>query len=152
MTISTFKRIQIKPTVLFAALFTTARMVAADAMHYEVSVTYWDDTVFSGSFDYDATNQQITNLRGVLDDVLMGNVEILNYQLSVENDGHGGITAKVFALDTAEISTNPPVNNNVYAAINFNAIDPTLGATDPSQLAYMDCSAGGLMGMTCMYH
>ncbi|WP_333874034.1 hypothetical protein [Methylobacter sp.] len=144
-----------KPVVLLTALFITVADIhtaRADVIHYQVSVTFLDDTTFIGSFDYDATNQQTSNLRGILDDVLMGNVETLNYQLSAVSDGKGGITSKVYELNTTAISTNPPINNNVYAAINFNATDPALGATDPAQLAYMDCSAGGLMGQTCMYH
>jgi hypothetical protein len=144
-----------KPLALFTALFITAANINgahAGAMHYEVSVTFLDDTVFTGSFDYDAASQQVSNLHGILDDVLMGNQEVLNYQLSSASDGKGGINATVSALNTTQISTNPPVNNNVGVNINFNAVDPTLGATDAAQLAYMDCSAGGLMGQTCMYH
>ncbi|MDF1584432.1 MAG: hypothetical protein P1P78_14145 [Methyloprofundus sp.] len=124
----------------------------ANALHYNVEVVYFDDTVFTGSFDYDATTQKITNLQGSLDDTLMGNIEPITYQLNAHSDNEGGITAYAYAMNTTEISTNPPVNNNVMVAINFNAIDPTLGATDSNQLAYMDCSLGGLMGQTCMYH
>ncbi len=124
----------------------------ADPMHYEVDVVFWDDTKFIGSFDYDAATQQVTNLQGLLDDTLMGNIETISYQLHSESDGMGGITAYAFAMNTTQISTNPPVNNNVAVAVNFNATDPILGATDPDQLAYMDCSPGGLMGQTCMYH
>ena len=140
-------------------LFVTAILIAfnisaayADPMHYEVEVVYFDDTVFRGSFDYDAASQQVTNLQGLLDDTLMGNIEQVNYQLGSTGDGKGGITAYAFAMNSTEIGTNPPLNNNVAVAINFNATDPTLGATDPDQLAYMDCSPGGLMGQTCMYH
>ncbi|MGZ5050219.1 MAG: hypothetical protein ACXWF8_03030 [Methylobacter sp.] len=143
-----------KPLVLLTALFVTAANISsahAVAMHYEVSVTFQDDTVFTGSFDYDAATQQVSNLHGILDDVLMGNKEVLNYQLNTASDGKGGINASVYALNTSQISTNPPINNNVGVTINFNAVDPTLGATDTSKLAYMDCSAGGLMGQTCMY-
>jgi hypothetical protein len=143
-----------KTLVLFTTLFITivnVHMAQAGIIHYNVSVTFLDDTTFTGSFDYDATNQQVTNLQGILDDVLMGNMEPLNYQLGSVSDGKGGITAYVYALNTTAIGTNPPVNNNVGVAINFNATDPTLGATDLAQLAYMDCGVGGLMGQTCMY-
>jgi hypothetical protein len=58
----------------------------------------------------------------------------------------------VFELNTTTIGTNPPLNNNAEVAINFNAADPTLGATNPAQLAYMDCSPLALMGNTCMYY
>lgn len=144
-----------KPLTLFALIFmaiTDVDIAHAASIHYDIALTFIDDTTFRGSFDYDSTNQKVTNLQGVLDDVLMGNIEPLNYQLATQSDGKGGITAYVFELNTTSISTNPPVNNNVYAAINFNAINPALGATNPAQLAYMDCSVGGLMGKTCMYY
>ena len=130
-----------------------ANMIPAGVAHYKVSVTFLDDTTFTGSFSYNSSTQQITNLQGILDDVLMGNTETLNYQLQLGpvSDKKGGIIATVFELNTTAIGTDPPVNNNAGVAINFNATDPTLGATDLAQLAYMDCSPGGLMGQTCMY-
>lgn len=143
-----------KRLVLFTTLFITivnVNMALAAINHYNISITFVDDTVFTGSFNYDATNQQITNLQGILSDTLMGNVEPLKYQLGSVSDNKGGIIAYVAELNTMTISTDPPVNNNVGVAIDFNASDPTLGATDPAQLAYMDCSPGGLMGQTCMY-
>ena len=144
-----------KALVLFIEiLFVLANvnLVQAANIRYSIKLTFPDDTTFRGNFDYDATTQQVSNLKGELDDVLMGNVEPLNYYLGSERDGQGGITAYVYALNTRSIATNPPVNNNVSVAINFNAIDPTLGPTTPSQLSYMDCSVGGLMGKTCMYY
>ncbi|WP_026596759.1 hypothetical protein [Methylohalobius crimeensis] len=132
--------------------FAAMTVAHAEPLNYEVKVVYWDDTEFRGSFDYDADTQKVTNLQGLLDDTLMGNIEEIRYQLHTTGDGKGGITAYAFAMNTTEIDTNPPVNNNVAVAINFNAIDPVLGPTDPDQLAYMDCSPGGLMGQTCMYH
>lgn len=127
-------------------------IVQAESRPYNVELVFWDDTVFRGSFEYDTENQQITNLQGQLDDTLMGNIEAINHLLKVEYDGRGGITAYAYQQNTTEISTNPPKNNNVMVAINFNATDPSLGASDSNQLAYMDCSPGGLMGQTCMYH
>lgn len=144
-----------KKFVFFAMLFMAiinVNMAQAGITHYNVTLTFIDDTTFRGSFDYDPINQKITNLQGMLDDVLMGNMESLNYQLASEGDGKGGITAHVFALNTMAIGTNPPINNNVGVAINFNANDPTLGATNPAQLSYMDCSPLALMGQTCMYY
>ncbi|MCF7969808.1 MAG: hypothetical protein K9L22_01410 [Methylococcaceae bacterium] len=131
--------------------------VYANALHYKVEVVYFDDTVFTGEFDYDATTQKITNLHGQLDDTLMqveNPPELLdiNYQLNSYSDGKGGITAYAYAMNTTEITTDPPINNNVMVAINFNASNPTLGPTDLNELAYMDCSYIGLMGNTCMYH
>ena len=125
----------------------------AEPKRYEVELVFWDDTIFYGQFDYDIASQQITNLQGRLDDTLMGNIEPIDYQLGEAIlDGLGGITASAYTMNTTDIQTNPPINNNVSVTINFNAADPLLGATDESKLSYMDCSAGGLMGNTCMYH
>ena len=136
----------------FLITLANVHMAQAGIIDYNITLIFTDDTTFRGSFEYNADNQQITNLHGTLDDVLMGNIETLNYQLGSGSDGKGGINAYVFAENTTVIGTNPPLNNNVGVAINFNATDPTLGATDPSQLAYKDCSPGGLMGSTCMYY
>lgn len=141
-----------KSLVVSLSIILTMNAAYAEPKPYDVTVVFWDDTAFTGSFDYDAVTQQVTNLHGLLDDTLMGNIETISYQLHTASDGKGGITAYSFAMNTAKINTNPPVNNNVAVAINFNAIDPILGPTDPDQLAYMDCSPGGLMGQTCMYH
>ncbi|BCG63775.1 MAG: hypothetical protein methR_P1503 [Methyloprofundus sp.] len=142
---------KLKLTTLLFPLCLSINSVQAAPVRYQVELTLIDDTVFQGTFDYDIDTQEITNLQGILDDTLMGNIEPIRYQLKAEPDGKGGITAYAYSLNTTEIATNPPINNNVYVAINFNAQDPTLGVTDISQVAYMDCSAGGLMGNTCMY-
>jgi len=124
----------------------------AEPKRYQVELVFWDDTIFYGQFDYDTASQQITNLQGRLDDTLMGNIEPIRYQLEATPDGQGGISASAYTMNTTTIATNPSINSNVYVTINFNAQNPLLGATDESKLAYMDCSAGGLMGNTCMYH
>ena len=149
------RNIKMKTLVWFTTLLTmlaNVHMAQAGIIDYNVTLIFTDDTTFRGSFEYNADNQQITNLHGELDDVLMGNKETIKYQLGSGSDGKGGITAYAFAENTTVIGTNPPLNNNVGVGINFNAIDPTLGATDPTQLAYMDCSPIGLMGNTCMYY
>ena len=138
-----------KTLVLFITLLITlanVHMAQAGIIDYNVTLIFTDDTTFRGSFEYNAENQQITNLHGKLDDVLMGNIETIKYQLGSGSDGRGGITAYAFAENTSVIGTNPPLNNNVGVAINFKATNPTLGVNDPGQLAYMDCSPGGLMG------
>ena len=124
----------------------------AETKRYNIELLFWDDTVFRGSFDYDASTQQISNLHGLLDDTLMYWVVEIKYQLEAKSDGHGGITAYAYSMATQDIATDPEINNNAYVAINFNAADPALGPTDENQLEYMDCSEGGLMGHTCMYH
>lgn len=142
---------RLKPSILLLPLCFFLTPAQATPIRYEVELVLIDDTVFNGSFDYDIDTQETTNLQGLLDDTLMGNIEPIRYQLKAEPDGKGGITAYAYTLPTTVIETNPPVNSNVFVAINFNAKDPTLGVTDISQVAYMDCSTGGLMGQTCMY-
>jgi len=131
--------------------------VQAATVRYQVKMVFWDNTEFTGTFDYDIASQQVTNLHGLLDDVAMGNIELIKYQLESKPDGKGGITAYAYAFNSTEIATSPNINNNVYVAINFNAQDPSLGATNPDQLSYMDCSQNALMfdnqGIgNCMYH
>ncbi len=138
-------------TMLFIASISANLAQAANA-RYGITLIFTDDTTFRGTFDYDTTSQQVANLKGELDDVLMGNIEPLNYQLGYGSDGKGGINAYAFELNTIVIGTNPPLNNNAGVRINFNAKDPTLGIANADQLAYMDCSVGGLMGKTCMYY
>ncbi|MCK5828749.1 MAG: hypothetical protein KAH20_00410 [Methylococcales bacterium] len=142
---------RLKLSILLLPLCLFLTPVQAKPIRYEVKLVLIDDTVFNGSFDYDIDTQETTNLQGILDDTLMGNLEPIRYQLNAEPDGKGGITAYAYTLPTAKIATNPPVNSNVFVAINFNAKDPTLGVTDITKVSYMDCSAGGLMGQTCMY-
>ena len=140
------------PFALLLAAALNVGVAQADAGHYDITLTLTDDTTFRGTFDYDPATQQILNLQGTLDDVLMGNMEVISYQLSFSGDGSGGITAHAYELPTTVIGTNPPLNNNAEVGINFNAADPTRGATNPAQLEYMDCSAMALMGNTCMYY
>lgn len=126
--------------------------VQAKPVRYQVKLVLIDDTEFRGTFDYDVNTQEITNLHGLLADTLMTiDLVPIGYQFDVKKDGKGGITASVYRLKTTKIATTPNINNNVYATINFNAKDPTLGVTDITQVGYMDCSSGGLMGDTCMY-
>jgi hypothetical protein len=143
-----------KTLLLFAALltaFANAQIAKATPVTYNVSVMFLDDTTFTGTFKYDAATKTITNLKGLLDDVLMGDTVWLSKKLTVVKDAKGGISATIYALNTKAIRTDPPINNNAYATINFNALNPTLGAIDKAKLAYMDCTPGALMGDTCMY-
>jgi len=137
--------------------FLLANTLQAEPLSYQVEVIYWDNSVFYGKFDYDAASKQIMNLRGLIDDVAMGNIEPIRYQLDAKQDGKGGITASAYSMNSTRIATGPNINNNAYATINFNAADPTLGVTDENELGYMDCSGLALMydnqGVGhCMYH
>ena len=147
----------LKAIILLFPLFLFLKPVQAQPIRYQVELVFFDNSIFYGTFDYDIATQQISNLLGILDDVAMGNIEEIRYQLEAKPDGNGGITAYAYTLNSTEIATSPNINNNVYVAINFDAQDPTLGPTDTEQLSYMDCSIGALMQdnngvLHCMYH
>ncbi len=147
----------LKAIILLFPLFLFLKPVQAKPIRYQVELVFFDNSIFNGTFDYDNDTQQISNLQGLLDDTLMGNIEPIRYQLKAKSDGNGGITAYAYTMNSTKIDTSPNINNNVYVAINFNAQDPTLGPTDKDQLGYMDCSSGALMfdnrGIgNCMYH
>jgi hypothetical protein len=97
----------------------------------------------------------------------------LNYQLSAVSDGQGGLLITTFALNTTNTfseggfapgsqglyygfptATNPAAGGigNAYAMIYVNLANPTaaLTTTQINQLAYADCTAGGMMGDICM--
>ncbi len=143
---------KLKPSFLLFLFFFFLNPVHAKPVRYQVKLVLIDDTEFVGTFDYDVDTQEITNLHGRLATVLMtADLLPLTYQFDAKSDGKGGITASVYRLKTTEIATTPNINDNAFATINFNAKDPTLGVTDITQVAYMDCSPGGLMMKTCMY-
>jgi len=148
---------KLKISGLLLPAFLFCNTVHAEPLSYQVEVTYWDNSVFYGKFDYDSESKQITNLRGIIDDVAMGTIEPTRYQLDAKQDGKGGITASAYSMNSTKIATGPNINNNAYATINFNAADPTLGVTNENELSYMDCSKLALMydnqGLgNCMYH
>lgn len=89
------------------------------------------------------------------------------------SDGNGGIIASAFLLDTTTtFSTNGPKfehlapndsptseltygNSNAYATIDVNAAqlsgaDSALSNSSFGNLYYADCTANGLMGLSCM--
>jgi hypothetical protein len=143
-------------------------------------MTQPNDTIFTGSFAFDATNKAVWNLTGSLTESMtkvngvyggpMTTVSLLN-QLSAAPillDGVSGILVTAFALTTVDTFTGggfapggteyyglregTPNNHNAYAMIFVNATDPT---ATPSQaqidkLAYADCTAGGMMMSSCM--
>jgi hypothetical protein len=138
--------------------------VHAEMKKYNVEVHFKDLTVFRGQFDYDADTRQAMNLQGLIDDVQMYTNAPINYQLEAKNDGQGGVTVGAYLLNTTAINPtvsiadlDKPESKNAYVAINFNAQDPTLGATDQNQIQYISCVAGSLMGTAnpsvddCMY-
>ncbi len=137
-------------------------------------------TVFEGTFTYDVTHKEVSNLRGTLTEVMTGATPTkltLPHQLSSEEvavAGVRGLLVTTFMLDTVntfdpygfapglttyygqgagEPNPKPSGVGNAYAMIFVNtATGPTtaLGASQIAVLAYGDCAAGGMMGNMCM--
>jgi len=148
-------------------------------------MTQPNNTIFTGTFTYDATNKTVSNLMGSLTESMtkvggvygppMKTVQLLD-QLSsapVTLGGVAGLLVTTFALDTTNtfdpsgfapggtqyygLSTgaaNPAAGGvgNAYAMIFVNTADPTapLVQAQIDNLAYADCTAGGMMMTTCM--
>ena len=125
---------------------------------YNITQTYSDKTTFSGTFTFDSTTQTITSLSGILYDNAMAAPALsLTYQLpssSSLSDGNGGIIASVYLYNTTTVfasgsTTMTAGNNNASVTIDVNAANPLSGPTSLTQLAYADCSSGGIMGKMC---
>lgn len=134
------------------------------------------DTYFTGSFDFDSATQTVSNLQGLLSqamsnaDPLLQTTRHLSYQLSSVYDATlGGLLVTSFFQNTTDTFSNSGGvagvtgwatkgtktfgNQNAYATIFVNTIDPTAPLTfaQNNKLAYADCTTGGLMGSgNCM--
>jgi len=143
-------------------------------------MTQPNDTIFTGTFTFDATNKVVSNLTGSLTEAMSMDTPMstvpLTHQLSatpVTLGGQNGLLATTFFLTTVNtfdpsgfapggteyygLSTgakNPGQGGvgNAYAMIFVNTTDPTaaLAQAQIDKLAYADCTAGGMMGSTCM--
>jgi hypothetical protein len=142
-------------------------------------MTQPNNTIFTGSFTYDSTNKVVSNLSGLLTEAMtmvngvygspMTTVSLAN-QLSsapVTLSGVNGLLVTTFALTTEntfngggfapggtqyyDLATATP-NYNAYAMIFVNTTDPTTAVEQAqiNDLAYADCTAGGLMMTSCM--
>ncbi len=147
---------------------------------FEEPVCDPNNTIFTGSFTFDASQPSVSHLTGSLTQAMtmvngvysdpMTTVD-LEYQLSSEVKtlgGVDGVLVTTFALDTTDVFTGGGFapcgtqyyglrekianNHNAYATIFVNIGDPTaeLGSDQIVWLAYADCTIGGMMGSTCM--
>lgn len=158
-------------TLSFLTFF-SAQITQADTLtDYNITEVFYEphfsgnsNTLFTGTFTFDSTTNQITNLSGTLSEAMTGSPQAL-VTLSNENtasvsDGNGGVAATVYALNNTNVFsqggndyTQGQItygNDNAYATIDINASNPLSGATSLTLLSYADCTAGGLMGTTCM--
>jgi ABC-type Fe3+-hydroxamate transport system substrate-binding protein len=161
------------------AIGNSARSALTDVITtYNVIETFYepdtqpDNSIFTGSFTYDSTNQTVSDLNGLLTEAMTGppmtTVDLVNQLSSVSNTTLGGLLVTTFALTTTNtfngggfapggteyfgFSTGTPNNHNAYAMIFVNTTDPTTALTQAqiNKLAYADCTTGGMMGSTCM--
>jgi len=160
-------------TLFLAVLLLTITSVqtseAAPPKKYSVEAAFYEpmlgvNTIFIGSFTFDSTNSQITNLTGTLSQAMTGppqqTITLSHNKVASQSDGKGGVLATVFAVDSTDVFWQGGYdwrsgqktfgNNNAYVTIDVNATNPTSGATDINLLAYADCTPNGLMGVTCM--
>jgi hypothetical protein len=145
---------------------------------FQEPMTQPNNSIFTGSFTYDSINKTVSNLTGSLTESMtkvagvygspMTTVPLMN-QLSsvpVSPGGVDGLLVTTFALTTTDtfdlggflpggtqyfgLTAGTPNNHNAYAMIFVNTADPTTALTQPQMdiLAYADCTAGGMMGVT----
>jgi len=151
---------------------------------YNITTTFFEpdtqpnNSIFTGTFTYNATTSTVTHLRGNLTQSMTGppmSIVPLNYQLSAVSDGLGGLLITTFALNTVDTfygggftpatgsgglyfgfptAKNPASGGtgNAYAMIYINLSDPLAPITvsQLNNIAYADCTAGGMMGDVCM--
>lgn len=141
---------------------------------FDEPMTQPNNTIFTGTFTYDSTNNVVSNLMGSLTESMsktnpMTTVSLSNQLSSVPATlgGVNGLLVTTFALTTTNtfngggfapgetqyynMSTDTP-NNNAYAMIFVNTTNPAtaLAQAQINYLAYADCTPGGMMGTTCM--
>jgi len=147
---------------------------------FDEPMTQPNNTIFTGTFTYDSTNKAVSNLSGSLTEAMsmstpMATVSLAHQLTStqVTLGGQAGLLVTTFALTTTNtfdpsgfapggtqyygLSTgaeNPSKGGvgNAYAMIFVNTAGPTtaLAQAQIDMLAYADCTAGGMMGSTCM--
>jgi hypothetical protein len=139
-----------------------------------------NDSIFTGTFTFDAQTKTVTGLTGTLTQSMTKvngayggpmTTVALTHQLSsvpVSLDGADGLLVTTFALATTDTFTGggfapggtqyfglnegTPNNHNAYVTIFVNTADPTAVLTQGQldKLAYADCTDGGMMMKTCM--
>ncbi len=161
----------------------SAPSVAADVLtNFKVTTRWYEpdtqpnDSIFTGTFTLNSTQQSVTALAGQLTESMTGPPMVsvpLTYQLSMLSDGAGGLKVTTFAMNNTNVfseggfaasspglyfgfgsTPNPAAGGtgNAFATIYVNLANPTAALTQAqiNQLAYGDCYPGGMMGDTCM--
>ena len=164
----------------------SAQAVTNPLSFYTIVETFYEpmtqpnNSIFTGTFTYDATSKTVSNLTGSLTEAMsmsspMATVSLNNQLSSVSTTlgGVNGLLVTTFDLDTTNTfdpsgfapggteyyglsngATNPSSGGvgNAYAMIFVNTADPTATPVQAqiNMLAYADCTAGGMMMDTCM--
>ncbi len=176
-----------KKVILLAGLLVALGGASAQAaiVSYDVVATFFEpatqpnNTIFTGSFDFDDATGTVSNLRGWLTESMTGmggmgggggmNELYLGHQLHVSDPVLGGVLVTVFLNDSTHTfsggdgwspgtgggvySGYPGANpGNAYAMIFVNTTNPLAPLTQDQidRLAYADCAPGGMMGAVCM--
>jgi hypothetical protein len=138
-------------------------------------MTQPNDSIFTGTFTFDATSKTVSNLKGSLTQSMtmmgpMTTVPLTNQLSAVPATlgGVDGLLVTTFTLTTTntfsgggfapggtqyyDLLGGIPNNHNAYAMIFVNTTNPTTAVTQAQidKLAYADCTPGGMMGTTCM--
>ena len=159
--------------LLITSFLTIANLHIAQAsiVNYNVTAVFNEplatNTTFTGSFTWNTSLSQITNLQGKINQAMQGTAQTvqLNNQLASGSDGSGGILATVFKNNSTNIFANgftynsfpsgnhapTDLSQNAFFTLDFNPTNPALvSAGNIAKLVYADCSTGGLMGNNCM--
>jgi hypothetical protein len=168
------------------AMFATVQAAQAAIVSYDVVETFYEsmtqpnDTIFTGSFQFDTDTLIVSNLSGTITQSMTGMAAgeemsevTLSHQLSSVYDAAlGGLLVTTFKNSNTNTLYNglggdgwapgsgmamhynwPGENpNNAYAMIFVNISDPTAALTQAQidKLAYADCTPDGMMGSVCM--
>lgn len=165
-------------------LFASVPMAEAAVTTYSVEGVLFEpmtqnaggNTVFSGTFDWDASTNTLSHLMGVMNSSMVSATQDLSlmYNLATSIDVNGIVTASVFKENTVNVfagggyttgnlwkygTTGVPMmgvpadgnvaNQNAYFSFSFDSATMS-GLVD--SIVYGDCTANGLMmnGQMCM--
>jgi len=108
MVMNLFKKISVLLILLLANLATVEAAVRSydvEGIFYEPMTQNIGNTVFTGTFDWDADADTLSNLMGVMNSSMytMDQTIDLNYQLATSMDQNGVVTASVFLDNSTDV-------------------------------------------------
>ena len=163
--------------VLLLSIASVQMVQASNVTTYNVEAVLYEpmteldggNTVFKGSFQWDAATSSILNLTGWMNSSMVGttppgswNPTInLTHQLGGTRIDGGSRLATVFLNNSTDVfqqggyatsgGTLTNGSKNAFFTIAVNPLDPTnVTASNLSKIVYADCTPQGLMGPVCM--